>query len=100
MPKGPAKSGKGMPKPNSSGGSKEGLTAACVGDCGRTVALSVVEGSPIREMVFSVQGWSALNTPESGSVSFICPDCFRLMEEEEGDLPLDDDDPTEDSDSP
>ena len=99
MPKGKAISGKGTSKA-SPGTTKEGLSALCVGECGRTVTLSVADGVPIREMVFTEKGWSALNTPESRTVSFICPDCFRTMEESEEETPLDGLDPNEDADGP
>ncbi len=88
MPKATAKGKKGtekavQPKTGS------GWTASCVGECGKSVSLAVDASGPIRELVFREKGWSALNTPEDGTVSFICPECFHMMEEDGASVEID-----------
>ncbi|MCL4324239.1 MAG: hypothetical protein M1144_02085 [Candidatus Thermoplasmatota archaeon] len=88
----PTKQPKGKEAPSKPGksGPKEGLSVKCVGDCGAVTQLQGNGDIPVGEMTFSAKGWSALNSPETASVSFICPECFKSLEEE-SDVEVDED---------
>jgi hypothetical protein len=55
----------------------------CTDECGATTEMVFSGEGPYKEATLSAEGWAVLNSPEDGSVAFLCPTCFKRLEPED-----------------
>ena len=61
----------------------------CTDECGATADLVFSGDGPYKEATLKGAGWAVLNSPEDGSIAFLCASCFKKLEPDD---PVDEED--------